>query len=200
MLTPMQGNRSRSQGNEASWQPPLLVSQNCCVFFQTNPRRTTILKLTSSGRVKIILAVLRKGEKRRQIPSLLPPHDKKKNYNIRHIGTSYRNTLEDLQCCTTWEFREVILRLSNSLEILFKCPFVFAWPNWYLWLTEEAFVSSMTLGHSGCKKLPSGNLRQAEKLFLLEEPEDAPLLPARWEGHEAGCTRQVALVEYIHSA
>lgn len=127
MLTSVQGNRSRSQGNGASWQPPSLVSQNCCVFFQTNLRRTTILKLTSSGRVKIILAVLWKGKKRQLIPSLFPPHDKKKSYNIRHIGASYRNTFEDLHCCTMCKFGEVILRLSKCLETLFKmslclCP------------------------------------------------------------------------------
>lgn len=126
-LTSTQGSRSRSQGSVASWQAPRLVSQNCRVFFQTNLRRTTILKLTSSGRVRIILAVLWKGKKRQLIPSLLPPHDKKKSYNIRHIGASYRNTFEDLQCCTMCKFGEVILRLSKCLEILFKmslclCP------------------------------------------------------------------------------
>lgn len=125
-LTLMQGNRSHSQGNGTSWQPPSLVSQNCCVFFQMNLRRTTILKLTSSGRVKIILAVLGKGKKRQLIPSLLPPHDKKKSYNIRQlhsvIGANYRNTFEDLQCCTMCKFGEVILRLNKCLEPLFKMP------------------------------------------------------------------------------
>lgn len=130
----MQGNRSHSQGQGASWQPPPLVSQNRSVFFQMNLRRTTILKLTSSGRVKIILAVLWKGKKRQLIPSLLPPHDKKKSYNIGILEPvpSHRKTFEALQCCTMCKFGEVILRLSECLETLFKYPFVFAWPNWHL--------------------------------------------------------------------
>lgn len=119
-LTSMQGNRSCSQGNGASWHPPSLVSQNCCVFFQMNLRRTTILKLTSSGKSKLFWQFSGMGKKRQLIPSLLPPHDKKKSYNIRHIGASYRNTFEDLQGCTMCKFGEVILRLSKCLETLFK--------------------------------------------------------------------------------
>lgn len=108
------------------------------------------------------------GEKKRElIPFQLPPPDKKKSYNIRHIGASYRNTFEDLQYCTMSIFGKAILRLSKCLETLFKCPFVFAWPKCHFRIIEKAFVSSMKLGNFGCKKESSGNLRLAEKLSLF---------------------------------
>lgn len=78
--TPMQGSRSRSQGNGASWQPLQLVSQNCLCLLPDKPLENHNCK--TYFRSQLFWQVSGRGERGLIFPSQLPPHDKNKSYNI----------------------------------------------------------------------------------------------------------------------
>lgn len=77
MLTPVQKNRSRSQGNGAYWQSPPLVSQNCSCLLPNKPQENHNFKTYFIWESQNYFGRSLKVGKRELIPSQLPPHDKK---------------------------------------------------------------------------------------------------------------------------